>query len=310
MLTMKLLFDTSHTSGLLLFIGTLLISAVSGEVVRIIFNNGNEATSNAYCTDNDYRIINEEIEKLSRISFRTRNLRSTRQRHGSQRLNRKMQRQEASITQENANPNRNLWSTRCRDLCSGYVTGTCRTANCLSGPRRRALTTSSTSSGAYTSEQNNRKTQGEDTYECTVLQNTAHNMMNQLIVHQQVSPPCQQFIDQNTRTVECFTDASVGEIERIQILHLDGRVITEDLPQTDYKLCRGIGAVQLIAVANECVYNVQFVLSETGSYNGFDYSAPFDAIPSIHQTGYYHLTVKPNSKAAQTKEYRFEVVDC
>jgi hypothetical protein len=140
--------------------------------------------------------------------------------------------------------------------------------------------------------------------------NTAHNMMNQLIVEDRVSSSCQRFIQRTTRTVECFTDVMVGEIKRIQIFELDGSVITRDLPETDYKLCRGIGAVRLVAVANECVYYVQFVLSGTGSYNGFDYSAPFDAIPGIHETGSYRLTVKPNSEAVETKEYRFKVVDC
>jgi hypothetical protein len=107
---------TMKVSALIFTLIHLCAISSADRMIRVLFNNGKEPSSNQTCTKDD----NLLIDRIFNTTSTRRNLRSI----------------------NHANKIRQLWPVYCKNNCRGYQPLTCRATNCI-GYRRELATNSS-----------------------------------------------------------------------------------------------------------------------------------------------------------------------
>jgi hypothetical protein len=317
-------FPTSGIVGsffFLLWISQVQFIVAEDKVVVVSFNNGTAPSSTHSCSSLDNGIIDNLFywASLSR-----RNLRGVETMPNATSILEPVdfyKYEEAGV--------RNLaYSSKCKDACAGYATGTCRAIGCV-GYRR-----------TLEHEDHDEKRKLQDAI-CDRVIGNIHSGLNNLITTNAVSNTCKAFIDPSKRKYTCYGETVFGQIDTLKIWNVGNaaspvlmtNVSVSALPyttetptfQSAYSFCKS-RKITAEVVGNDCIDVLTFHLYKVPNTWGGqhvhvmdDYAAPFlmygtDAYGRMNGTllpvGQYMMDVKPNWYVAKEKRFMFTVLNC
>ena len=312
-------------------------------MIRFTFNDGISPTPNQECTIDDNRYI-DPLFHITIVRLRRRQLMmesnvdapTTIDSHDYEKLYHHHHRRE-------------LYAASCRNNCAGYARGTCRATGCI-GYRRREqertvrserFTKTTTSSSSSSSSSSDPTLMVVDSYHredlitstCDGQVAEIHAALDDLILSNQISVPCQAFLTKSKRTSECFDDVVYGEILSFTFYNMNMyntrqrrpikvTALQTNVATTGFTICSNI-AFNVEAILNPCVQSVTFTM--TGP-NGYQYTRADTGHPMLlfetatattanfggqHLTpGEYHITARPDDYAYKERYVDFTVIAC
>ena len=292
---MKFLRTTIATAFALL----LSIQVVSADImVKVVFNNGNNMTSDAYCSPTDFEKIDEIFtwENVNRRHLR----RTSYDSYASRELA--------------------TYSTICKNYCKGFARGTCRATRCVG--YRRSLS---------------RVRRNEQATTCSVGLSSVQTQLNTLISDNLVTNTCKTFLSSSTRNATCLDEVVYGEVEGYRIWNTTTSSSPHIIYESDnmtleggYSFCKRT-KFNVEIITNDCVENLRMVLRGPDNYvrdrtEGF---IPYTLFKSssndntdisngkvvlsgntLDDVGSYSVTAIPDGTSRKKTQFKFTLLNC
>lgn len=147
------------------------------------------------------------------------------------------------------------YPARCKNLCLGYAPRTCRVTGCM-GYRRRSLSQETTSVAPVSylrssvPQPRQLDDDSDDAAICAAGLLDLNTKLDQLIP--QLSTSCQSVV-QNHRTVSCFDDVRFASVSSFTLWNADTDTVIQANLQNNTSFCYTNRTLNIEAVANACV---------------------------------------------------------
>lgn len=293
------------------------IAIVSADImVKYIFNNGLSPSANVYCSDTDYVQVDAifTFENVNRRQLRDSSISTLNKLNTKGTMSRQLP----------------TYPRYCKNYCAKYVSGTCRATRCVG--YRRSL---------RQGERNEQSVSVNMAKTCTESLRFMQTQLDTLISNNLVSPPCQLFLQNSTRTATCYDDVVYGEVEGYRIWNVingSGNVPPHILHESDhmtsgsgvYSFCkRTVFTIEVMT--NDCVEHVQINVQGPKSYklDRTESMKPYTVFSgttndntdrsagkielwghTMTHAGSYNVTIIPDRLPSKKKQFDFILLDC
>jgi hypothetical protein len=188
-------------------------------LVRVLLNDGKIDTDSGSCNDiSDDDLINRIIFASGLNSTYTRNLRSS----------------------SYAERDLQYYPPKCKRVCEGFATGTCRATDCV-GYRRNLAETSDVS----------RDLSSGKSFSCDTQINYINTELTKLADNNLVTPICKKLLSKN-RKWDCYDDVIYGVVERMTLWNVKPTRTVANSRYTGENICKNT-RVDFEPITNSCV---------------------------------------------------------